>query len=185
MSLPHILLGLLHRPASGYDVKKEFDGSLRNFWRAELSQIYPQLAKLQKRGLLVSTAVESDKGPPRNVYEITRAGRDEFRRWLEQGPSVGKERIAYLAQTYFLARLDDDDARIAFLGRLKAYSEDWLAALRGIEAAWSADDPRYPDDLPDDDFYPQLTLDFGMRRVAVTVDWCRDSIRRIDARRIR
>ena len=32
VSLRHILLGLAERECSGYDVKKEFDTSLRNFW---------------------------------------------------------------------------------------------------------------------------------------------------------
>ena len=66
MSLRHILLGLAERECSGYDVKKEFDTSLRNFWRAELSQIYPQLQKLEKDGLLNL----SDQG-----IEITPSGR--------------------------------------------------------------------------------------------------------------
>ena len=32
MSLKHIMLGMLREPHSGYDLKKMFDGSLRNFW---------------------------------------------------------------------------------------------------------------------------------------------------------
>ena len=74
MSLRHILLGLAERECSGYDVKKEFDTSLRNFWRAELSQIYPQLQKLERDGLLESEKAESAQGPQRVVYRRTEAG---------------------------------------------------------------------------------------------------------------
>jgi len=52
MSLRHIMLGMLREPHSGYDLKKGFDRSLRNFWRAELSQIYPLLQKMDDEGLL-------------------------------------------------------------------------------------------------------------------------------------
>lgn len=183
MSLKHILLGLLHEPASGYDVKKKFDRSLRNFWRAELSQIYPQLQKLQQAGLLTSREVASDRGPSRVEYRVTPAGRDELRDWVANGPTVGTERIPYLAQMYFLAELGDADAAYSFVKRLHNYASAWLASLKAIEAGWATDDPRYPDDLPDADFYPQLTLDFGIRRVSATVEWCEDTLRRIDARK--
>lgn len=182
MSLKHILLGLLHEPASGYDVKKKFDRSLRNFWRAELSQIYPQLQKLQQAGLLSARQVESVRGPSRVEYRVTAAGREELRDWVANGPTVGTERIPYLAQMYFLAELDDPHAAYGFVKRLHTYASAWLSSLKAIEAGWSADDPRYPDALPDHDFYPQLTLDFGIRRVSATVEWCEDTLRRIDAR---
>lgn len=182
MSLKHILLGLLHEPASGYDVKKKFDRSLRNFWRAELSQIYPQLQKLEQAGLLTARQVASDRGPSRVEYRVTSEGRDELRDWVANGPTVGTERIPWLAQMYFLAELEDAKAAYAFVQRLHSYASAWLASLKAIEAGWSADNPRYPDALPDEDFYPHLTLDFGIRRVSTTVQWCEVAMRRIDAR---
>lgn len=182
MSLKHILLGLLHEPASGYDVKKKFDRSLRNFWRAELSQIYPQLQKLEHAGLVTSRQVASDRGPARIEYRVTEAGRDELRDWVADGPTVGTERIPYLAQMYFLAELNDSRASYSFVKRLHSYASAWLASLKAIEAGWASDDPRYPNELPDEDFYPQLTLDFGIRRVSATIEWCEDALQRIDAR---
>jgi DNA-binding PadR family transcriptional regulator len=174
---------LLQEPASGYDVKKQFDGSLRNFWRAELSQIYPQLQKLEKEGFLKSEAMNSNKGPMRVVYECTAAGRRELHDWISGGPAVGAERIGYLAQIYFLAELNDADAALDFLRQLHDYSSQWLTSLKAIEAGWASADPRYPDELPDSDFYPSLTLGFGICRVSTTVDWCESTMRRIEARR--
>lgn len=182
MSLRHILLGMLREPHSGYDLKKEFDGSLRNFWNAELSQIYPTLAKLEKDGFLTSEKVASDHGPKRVVYSRTEAGRDELLRWIDDGPALGTERVGFLAQAYFLGQLNNLDATIAFFEELKAYFSGRLATLRQIEAGWAADDPRYPDELPDYDFYPQLTLDCGLHRVAATVDWCDKTLARLKAR---
>ena len=182
MSLRNILLGMMRRPHSGYDVKKEFDSSLRNFWRAELSQIYPALQKLEKDGLLTSDTVDSDQGPKRVVYSRTDAGEQAFREWLEDGPIVGTERIGFLAQSFFLGQLEDNDAAIRFFTELRKYFADRLEHLSAREAEWAEADPRYPDDLPDHDFFPQLTLDCGLHRIRATLDWCDKTLARLEAR---
>jgi DNA-binding PadR family transcriptional regulator len=182
LSLKHILLGLAERECSGYDIKKEFDTSLRNFWRAELSQIYPQLQKLKTDGLLTSDTAESGQGPQRIVYHRTGAGKAMLKDWLEAGPVVGTERIAFLAQVYFLHELDSDDARLEFLGALRAYFVERLAFLDSVEQGWAAKYPGYPDDMPDDEFYPQLTLACGKHRIGATVAWCDETIARIKKR---
>jgi len=183
MSLKHIMLGMLREPHSGYDIKKRFEKSLRSFWRAELSQIYPLLQKMEKEGLLTSKAGASDIGPTRRVYKRSAKGRNELQSWLLDGPVVGTERIGYLAQTYFLANLNDDEKAIAFMEELRSYMCDWLAAIEEAEDEWRVSDPRYPDDLPDEDFYPQLTLDMGLTKVRASVEWCDRSIARIRARK--
>lgn len=183
MSLRHIMLGMLCEPKSGYDIRKQFEQSLRNFWRAELSQIYPLLQKMEQEGLLTSRESASDKGPTRREYVRSKAGRDELRSWLSNGPVVGTERIAYLAQVYFLDSLNDMDQAIAFMQELRNYMADWLATLEHVEAEWRQHDPRYPDELPDEDFFPQLTLDLGIAKVRANVDWCDRSIQRMQARR--
>ena len=57
MSLPHILLGMLREPATGYDLGKRFKQSLAHFWHADLAQIYPTLKKLEQQGFLKSKPV--------------------------------------------------------------------------------------------------------------------------------
>lgn len=75
MSLEHILLGLLREPATGYDIKNAFSASVRHFWSAELSQIYPTLKRLEQRRMLRSRLEPSPKGPNRRVYTLTEEGR--------------------------------------------------------------------------------------------------------------
>lgn len=182
MSLKHILLGLLEEPHSGYDIKKAFDQSLRNFWNAELSQIYPQLKKLEADGLVSSKTKASASGPQRRVYKRSAKGRRELLRWLADGPIVGDERISYLAQVFFLAAMDGPDKTLEFMTSLRTYMQQRLATLQAIEAGWSGDDPRYPDQLSDEDFYPQLTLALGIKRVQATVEWCDETLARIRKR---
>lgn len=173
---------MLRNPQSGYDIKKRFDQSLRNFWRAELSQIYPALQKMEEDGLLSSRASESEIGPTRRIYNRSTKGQEALEAWLQDGPTVGTEKIAYLAQVFFLANLKDDNAAIVFMQELRQYMTEWLEQLEAAEAGWRADDPRYPDNLPDEDFYPQLTLDLGLAKVRANVEWCDRCIERIRAR---
>ena len=182
MSLKYIMLGMLRESHSGYDIKKNFEKSLRNFWRAELSQIYPLLQKMNEDGLVSSKEGESDIGPTRRVYKRTAKGRKELVSWLLEGPTVGTEKIAYLAQVYFLSDLQDEAGAIAFMQKLRQYMVDWLRTLEGTESEWKSNDQRYPDQLPDGEFYAQLTLDMGLRKVRTNIEWCDHSIARIRAR---
>jgi DNA-binding PadR family transcriptional regulator len=176
------MLGMLREPHSGYDIKKKFEQSLRNFWRAELSQIYPLLQKMDDEGLLTSKESPSDIGPTRKVYKRTARGRRELAAWLTEGPSVGAERIGYLAQVYFLSELEDDTAVLAFMSELRDYMADWLGTLTDTENSWKANDPGYPDQLTDASFYQQLTLQMGLMKVRANLQWCDESIARIRLR---
>ena len=181
MSLPHVLLGMLASPASGYDLKQYFGQSVRHFWSAELSQIYPALAKLEKEGLLSATSAPSDKGPRKKIYKRTAAGRRELREWLSGGPIVRTERIAYLTQLFFLDEAPLD-VRIRFFEELRDDFADHLAELQAVEDGWRKEDPRYPDDLPDEALVKQMVLDMGLRKYALTVEWCEDCLTRLRAR---
>lgn len=182
MSLPHLLLGMLSKPSSGYDLKKAFGQSIRHFWSAELSQIYPALSRLEEEGLLRSEHEESDKGPPRKVYHRTPAGRRELVSWLEAGPALGQERLGYLTQVFFLDSIPIE-RRLWFMERLKEGFEAHLRELEAIEVGWRSDDPRYPDDLPDEDFYPQLTLRLGLVKLGTLVEWCDECLARMRRRK--
>ena len=173
---------MLAEPHSGYDLKKAFNQSLRNFWNAELSQIYPQLQKLEEDGLLTSEQVASANGPPRRVYSRSNKGQRELASWLLDGPNVGEERISYLAQVFFLSQLDDPAEALAFMHQLRAHMASWLESLQAVEKSWQAEDPRYPDQLPDDAFYQQLTLALGLKKVNCNVEWCDECIARLEAR---
>ena len=183
MSLKHILLGLAERECSGYDIKKEFDKSLRNFWRAELSQIYPLLQKLEREGLLTGATADSSHGPKRKVYERTDQGSATLKEWLSSGPVVATERIQFLAQVYFLHELETDEERLLFMEKLRNYFAGRLAFLRRVEDGWSKEYDNFPEDLPDNEFYPYLTLSCGKARITATVAWCEETIAQIRRRK--
>ena len=181
MALEHILLGMLRKPASGYDLKAEFARSIKHFWAAELSQIYPTLKRLQQRGLLTCTAEPSDRGPPRKVYAVTDAGRAELDAWLRRAPRVDSDRVEWLAQVWFMDATDPRRA-LSFMTALRDELALEVATLEHIERQWRAEDPRYPDALPDDAFYPQLTLALGLTKGRARIEWADECIARIKQR---
>ena len=182
MSLPHILLGLLRKPASGYDLKTEFERGIRHFWSAELSQIYPTLKRMEGLGWLSSATEPSARGPDRRVYTRTEAGRDELLRWLGGHPQVGSERFAYLAQIAFMDELGDFGRTLDFMRALKIRLAAWKAELREIEAGVFAVMPGYPDDLPAEELHHHVTLRMGLHTLAAKLAWCDETIARLELR---
>ena len=181
MSLPHVLLGMLSRPASGYDLGQEFQKAIRHFWSAELAQIYPTLARLERDGLLESERAPSEKGPPRKVYRRTEAGREALVDWLLQGPIVRSERMPYLTQVFFLGEAPLPES----IGFFEALRDDFQAhheELAAIEAGWKAEDPRYPDALPLDEMHRQMTLVLGIRKYRLIAEWADECAQRLRAR---
>ena len=84
MSLPHALLtSLIERPGSGLELARRFEKSIGHYWSATHQQIYRELSKLEKEGLIASEA-EADARGRKRVYEVLPAGRDELVRWVEQ-----------------------------------------------------------------------------------------------------
>ncbi|MFT5098896.1 MAG: PadR family transcriptional regulator AphA [Planctomycetaceae bacterium] len=180
MSLPHVLLGMLAEPASGYDLKNQFEQSVRHFWYAELSQIYPALGKLEKQGMLSSKLVPSDKGPSRKIYTRTSQGTKELKFWIADGPVCRTERLAYLTQLFFLDSVSIG-RRISFMEDLRDDFADRLNELQSIEKNWRTD-PRYPDQLPDTQFYKQMTLRSGLMKYQMMVEWCEECLDRMKLR---
>ncbi|MGH7558453.1 MAG: helix-turn-helix transcriptional regulator [Gemmatimonadota bacterium] len=182
MSLPHILLGLLRDPASGYDLKDAFERGARHFWSAELSQIYPTLKRMETRGWLTSVTEPSDRGPDRRVYTRTPAGREALLRWLRSGPVVGTERFAYLAQLAFMDELENPQESLDFMRALRARLAAWRAELVAIETGAFATVPGFPDELPADVFHDNAALRMWLRTLAAKLEWCDETIARLEGR---
>jgi DNA-binding PadR family transcriptional regulator len=82
------LLGMLsyEYELSGYDIRKWIEWSMRFFYGSPAySQIYSELKKLEKLGL-VSSRVEIASSRNRRLYKITDAGLDAVTRWANEAP---------------------------------------------------------------------------------------------------
>ncbi|MFJ5880802.1 PadR family transcriptional regulator [Kitasatospora cineracea] len=88
MSLPHaILTALLEKPSSGLELTRRFDRSIGFFWSATHQQIYRELGRLEREGLVRASGPGAGRGQ-RKEYEVLPDGRAELARWagLAQDP---------------------------------------------------------------------------------------------------
>jgi PadR family transcriptional regulator AphA len=78
----YLMLGMLRLGASsGYAIKKAADVSTRFFWPTSLAQVYPELARLERQGLV--TRREDPHGArARSAYEVTARGDAALLAWL-------------------------------------------------------------------------------------------------------
>ncbi|MDQ6835571.1 MAG: PadR family transcriptional regulator [Actinomycetota bacterium] len=84
----YLVLGMLHLGArSGYAIKKATDISTRVFFPTSLAQVYPELGRLQRDGL-VTRRDDPHGGRTRSAYEATDRGKAVLVAWLRS------ERIA-------------------------------------------------------------------------------------------
>ena len=81
MSLPHaILTALLEKPSSGLELTRRFDRSIGYFWSASHQQIYRELGKLERSGLIRALPSDFPTRGRRKEYEVLAAGRTELER---------------------------------------------------------------------------------------------------------
>lgn len=82
-TLKYAILGLLNqKEMTGYDLMKQFESTLCEFWSAKHSQIYPELKKLNEEECIAFRQESSDNGLEKKRYHITSKGRAEFMAWL-------------------------------------------------------------------------------------------------------
>ena len=72
-------------------------------WQAKHSQIYPELAKMERAGLVSFRQVEQKSRPARKVYSATGAGRAALSQWLRQEPQERPANHEIVVKAYSLA----------------------------------------------------------------------------------
>jgi PadR family transcriptional regulator AphA len=163
MSLKHALLGLLaDRPASGYELTKQFELSLANVWSAKHSQIYPELQRMAAGGW-VEAGEEGARG--RREYAITPDGRAELRRWLTSERPDRSTRNEAMLRVFFLWTLPPDEAADYLDAEADAYVESGRK-LAAIDAA-------VPWGPSGRDLMGRIALEQGLRWSKMMAEWAR------------
>ncbi|MEY9964930.1 DNA-binding PadR family transcriptional regulator [Streptacidiphilus sp. MAP12-16] len=79
MALRHaVLAALLDDELSGYQLAKAFNLGVANFWHALPQQLYAELARLEKDGLITGRDVVQDTRPNKRLFTVTGAGLAEL-----------------------------------------------------------------------------------------------------------
>ena len=99
----YVILGMLsEEPMAGYDIKKLVDLRFRFFWSESFGQIYPELKKLAKEGLVEALPDAAEAGGrQKKTYGITEAGKEVFGTWMNRKPEGEKQRFEFLLKIFW------------------------------------------------------------------------------------
>ncbi|MFV9636658.1 PadR family transcriptional regulator [Mycobacterium neumannii] len=139
------LLGMLtyEHELSGYDIRKWIEWSMRFFYGSPAySQIYSELKKLEKLGLLSSRVENTGGTRNRRLYKITPAGLDAVRRWANEAP-VDPPVLKHnpLLRVTF-GHLTDPERLKEILQEHIAYADD-MQRQAAKDAKWAGVDPSW------------------------------------------
>ncbi len=169
MSLPraaYVILGKLKvlGRASGYDMKRDADRTLRAFWIISQAQIYPLLAQLEREGLVEGRS-EPRGRRRRRVFSLTDDGEQALREWLRTDESLSYElRDEGMLKLFFADALDRDEA-LELVRRIRARHERMLAGVRKME-------PRGIKAAEAGVAFPLHTLRWGFAIHEATIEYC-------------
>jgi DNA-binding PadR family transcriptional regulator len=161
-----VILGMLRLGArTGYEIKRAIDLSTRFFWTASYGQIYPELRRLEERGLVEARAAPRG-GVKRNSYRLTETGETVLRDWLTDSES-------------FLFELRDEHLLRFFFGDLLARDEI-VANLRAqqrfcehvVEQFGQLAPEARTGFMEESQLYPYLALLYGIEFMSWRRDWC-------------
>jgi DNA-binding PadR family transcriptional regulator len=152
------LLGFLHEgPLTGWDLVATAEALIGDFWSLTRSQVYRELAAMERDGLVRAGRVGArDKRP----YELTDAGRAAFAAWLDRQPGPENIRYPLLLAVAFGRHLSPE--RLAtFVAHHRGAHTARLEGYEALRAATGAGlDP-----------YALATLDFGIRYERAVLEW--------------
>jgi DNA-binding PadR family transcriptional regulator len=171
MAVREGLLALLaEQPRHGYDLRANFEARTGDLWALNSGQVYTTLDRLQRDGLVDAADDPADRSGRRRLYQVTPAGREELRRWLDAASwSAEPQRDELLMKVLLVA---DEPAAAA---RLIA---DHRRALLGELQALRQRQRTLPDDLR-----AQLAADAVVARLEADLHWLDRCEQRIADRR--
>jgi DNA-binding PadR family transcriptional regulator len=143
------LLSLLHKePAHGYELKVAIESMFGELWPdVNIGQVYQTLGRLERAGMVRSTTVTQEHRPDKKVYELTPAGREALRQWVDEVAPMARLREGFVTKLVLAwrTRLADpvvliDRQRRAYLLQLRELNEladtaTGLVARLAVEAA--------------------------------------------------
>jgi PadR family transcriptional regulator, regulatory protein AphA len=182
MTLQFAILGLLtYAPMNGYNLRKIFDSSVNYFWSARLSQIYRELAALEKKGYVLSSIQLQDDRPDKKIYSITAAGERAFMDWLVNFPEVSlpPKRDEFTLRIFFGSKLEKTELRRQF--------EQFVEERENFKRIMT-ENKKLINEVADTLKMPLQTSAMSMRFIArraqmtnqVLVEWARECIKEID-----
>ncbi|MFF8288664.1 PadR family transcriptional regulator [Streptomyces sp. NPDC016309] len=176
MALDHaILVSLLEKPGSGYELARRFERSIGYFWTATHQQIYRVLKRMESDGWIDVRDVPQQGRPDKKEYSVAAPGRTALSAWLHE-PIEPESMRHDLAVRIRGAAFDDPAALIREVERHHAVHAERLAHyLAGQERDFTGPDAQGAPGPPDAGRELQhVVLRGGIAYERMTLAWLDD-----------
>lgn len=173
MALEHaILVSLLEKPGSGYELARRFERSIGYFWTATHQQIYRVLRRMEGDGLLDVREVAQRGRPDKKEYSVAAPGRAVLTAWLHE-PVEPESLRRELAVKIRGAAFDDPSALISEVERHREAHGDRLRRyLTGERRDFTGPDAPRPLDAGQE--LQHVVLRGGIAFERMTIAWLDD-----------
>jgi len=174
----NILGVLLREPCSGYDVVR----ALEKFRPVNISQVYPQLAEMEAKGLLTSVEVVQEGKPNKRIYRPNALAHRALQHWIAQPTEDPVLRDDFLVKMYSLWACPDAQRRdvlLARIARLEGEIDFFRERLRELHRT-------YPKQTLDPDswqFCRDVLMQRRIRLYSEEVLWCHGVLHKLEATR--
>ena len=178
MSLAYALLvSLIHEPKSGYDLAKQFDGSVGFFWQATHQQIYRELTKLEQQDLISAQAIAQESRPDKKIFSVTDLGLANLKTWLLQSSDLAPVKDEFLVKIY-AGYLISHEAIVKSIQTHRQLHQRQLATYREIEQQFFSGFPQCHAQSTGEFklLFAYLTLRRGISFEQGWLDWCDEAI---------
>ncbi|MBU2547813.1 MAG: PadR family transcriptional regulator [Proteobacteria bacterium] len=133
MDVELIALGfLMSGPKTGYQLRT-ITKKVLPFYPISLNQIYPMLRKLEKAGYVEKDVVPQQGRPDKNVFRLTRSGRERFLNKLVGDPVPLDHGLPFTERAYFFRFLEPARVIEAFEEEVRALELQLAEVERGRE----------------------------------------------------
>ncbi len=183
-TLSYALLGLLARqPLSGYDLAQYMKKRVAPMWSALPSQIYPELARLEKQGMVTHYVVEQqDHRPDKKVYEMTGAGREALHQWVTEPTPSASVRDEFVLKAYSLWLAEPSGAIAQFREQERLHRQQLTEheeTLERLKREWGPALEQEDSPL----FGSSLALYYGIAYERSYAGWCQWVLNEYERRR--
>lgn len=172
-----VLLGLLQEEdLSGYEIKKIINIRMSFFWQESYGQIYPELNKMLKEGLIENSNSEQNHDitkREKTKYKITSKGQQAFSEWMKSENETDTVRSEFLLKMY-LSTDKNTEEMIKHLIQFKEQSENKLFLFNLFYKELS-------NIIEMHNNHRQIlyVLDLGIRQAKLYIDWSTEMLERL------
>jgi len=150
---------------SGYDLVKQVERSIAHVWSPARSGLYATLQRLARDGLVRSRRVAQRDRPDKQLYRLSREGRQALDAWLELVEPEADDRFFL---KLFVGGLTSNDVLLQHVEQFRADTELRLARYRAIEPT---------NTNTGHDWYHRHLLRLGIARAALDLRWAEEVAR--------